>query len=226
MTDQRWGAIALVASALAGLATMAMHPTGHEFSHGGVPDVGVEIRNTFVHTLALAAAPVGFLGALVLALQLTRPGDRLAIAALAAYGLAEVGVAIAATASGYMAPGLLRKIASSSGAEATLWNAVGAYNGLLNQAFAKVYVLASGAAVLMWSIAMLRGRQFPRPLGVFGALIGAVLVVAMAANRIRLDVHGFGAVVLAEAIWFVVTGAVLWGLPPPTRRASSDLPPA
>jgi hypothetical protein len=32
-------------------------------------------------------------------------------------------------------------------------------------------------------------------------------------GRLKLDVHGFGAVVLGHAIWFVMAGAKMWNEP-------------
>jgi hypothetical protein len=91
--------------------------------------------------------------------------------------------------------------------------------GLLNQAYSKVFVICSGMAIALWSVAMLRERAFPRALGIYGVVIGAVMFGAAVANAVPFTVHGFGAVVLLQAVWSVCTAASLWNDPPATAEA-------
>jgi hypothetical protein len=84
------------------------------------------------------------------------------------------------------------------------------FTGLLNQAFAKVHVAFSGAAILLWSGAMLAGREMSRALAVYGVALGVALVVGVVSGRLQLGVHGFGLVVLAEGVWMSWAAAHLW----------------
>jgi hypothetical protein len=71
---------------------------------------------------------------------------------------------------------------------------------LLNQSFAMLFVLASTAGIVAWSLAGWR-RGLPRWLSRFG-VVGPVLVAALVVvGHLRLDVHGFFAVVLVQAVW-------------------------
>jgi hypothetical protein len=84
------------------------------------------------------------------------------------------------------------------------------YTGLLNRTFATIYVMLSGVAILLWSGAMLAGRELTRALGVYGLLLGVVLLLGITTGHLRLDIHGFGLVVLGEGVWMAWAAAQLW----------------
>ena len=103
------------------------------------------------------------------------------------------------------------------------WVALGALD-------ATVFVAASSIAIGVWSVAMLRAREFPHWLAWLGLLVGGTLVGITLLGRLRLDVHHFGLVVLAQSVWIVGTGIALVRAP---RGPSSgggamtfDRPPA
>jgi hypothetical protein len=83
------------------------------------------------------------------------------------------------------------------------------YTGMINQAFAKVYVIFTGAAIFLWSVAIVKGREMSRGMAVYGIILGAILVVAIAVDVLPLDIHGFGAVMLGTGVWFVWAGITL-----------------
>jgi hypothetical protein len=35
-------------------------------------------------------------------------------------------------------------------------------------------------------------------------------LLALFSGRLRLDTHGFGAVAMGQAVWFIVAGVLLW----------------
>jgi hypothetical protein len=80
------------------------------------------------------------------------------------------------------------------------------YTGMINQAFAKVYVILAGAAITLWSLAMLAEKARARALSIYGIVLGVVLFVAIALDELPLDIHGFGAVTLGTGVWFVAAG--------------------
>jgi hypothetical protein len=218
MTDDRMSGIALIAGMAGSIITMAFHPTGHDLS---VPEHSASMMqlNVAVHSLALVCIPILFLGALGLTRRLAAP-NRLGLAGLVLFGFAEVAVMIAATASGLVAPGLFRHIAADPNMADT-WRAVLTLNGHLNQAFAMVYVVASSAAIVLWSAAILRSSTFPRTLGIYGSILGPLTLFAVLSGHLRLNVHGFGMVVLGQAVWFVTVGVVLCRIKhPPTEESA------
>ena len=93
---------------------------------------------------------------------------------------------------------------------ADTWRAVLTLSGHLNQAFAQVYVVASSAAIVLWSAAILTRSNFSRPLGVYGCILGPLTVIGVLSGHIRLNVHGFGMVVVSQAVWFISAGVLLW----------------
>lgn len=218
MTDDRMSGIALIAGMAGTIITMAFHPTGHDLVAPGHSESMMQL-NVAVHSLALVSIPILFLGALGLTRRLAAP-NRLGLAGLVLFGFAEVAVMIAATASGLVAPGLFHHIAAEPNMADT-WRAVLTLNGHLNQAFAMVYVVASSAAIVLWSAAILRSSTFPRALGIYGSILGPLTLFAMLSGHLRLNVHGFGLVVLGQAVWFISAGVLLWKEKTPSTNVSS-----
>jgi hypothetical protein len=207
---------ALIAGALAGMMTMAMHPTGNQL----LADVQhMAPLGVAVHALALAALPVSFFGAIGLSRALGSSSNA-ALAGLVAYGMAQLAVMIAAVASGLLAPALAVQMVSTTGAEHDVAAALFHYTGAINQAFAKVFVIASSSAILLWSVTILAHGQLARAAGVLGAIVGVLALFAVAIGHLRLDVHGFGAVVLCQGIWMIAVGVLLMRQTGAARPAS------
>lgn len=213
------GGAAMIAGALMALVTMALHPTAR--------DVAADVRGQgalalAVHAVAIAAVPVALYGAVALTRRLTAAGGLLAELALAFQAMAAVASLVAATASGLLAPALFAQLADASGAqgaERAVAAAVLHYNGDVNRAFARVLVAASSVAIGLWSVEIVRTRALRRGAGALGIVVAAATLLALVAGRLRLDVHGFGAVVLGQGIWLVMVGTEL-------RRARTTTPAA
>ena len=207
MTDDRKSGLALIAGSIGLIITMALHPTGHDLLAPGQFDRIARLV-VAVHTLALASIPVMFSGTLGLSRRLASP-DKLSVCAVVAYGFAGIAAMNAAALSGLVAPGLARQMAAATPASANLWSVLFTYNGFLNQAFAMVFVVASSVALTLWSASILRNGVLTRGVGVYGCVLGPLTVVAVLSGHLRLNVHGFGLVVLGQAIWFVIVGVSL-----------------
>jgi hypothetical protein len=213
MTDDRKSGIALITGMAGTIITMALHPTGPDLASGHA--ASMMQLNVAVHTLALVCVPILFLGALGLTQRLTSP-NRLAVSGLVLFGFAEVAVMIAAAASGLIAPGLFHHMSTDSPTAADAWRAAMALNGHLNQAFALIFTVASSVAIVIWSTAILQSSIFNRALGIYGCILGSLTILGVLSGHIRLNVHGFGLVVLGQAIWFITAGVLL------CRRNSGD----
>jgi hypothetical protein len=209
MRRERLGGWAMIAGAVMGLVTMAFHPTG-----GGHAALALA-----VHALALAATPLAFYGGWVLTRRLSAGGP-LAELALAFYGVSAAATLLATTASGFLASDLIARAAALQGEARAAADAVMHYNFALNQAFAKVLVAASSVAIGLWSMEIVRTRLMRRASGVLGCVVAVVTLLALFSGHLTLGVHGFGAVVLAQAVWLVLVGAELrQAAPPPERRS-------
>lgn len=213
MTDNQRGGIALIIGALSGVVTMILHPVG---AGGGGDGAHVVTHAQFealvglmvgVHALAIAGIPFLFLGALALSRQLEM-GGRLALLAFVIYCLGLVAIMIAPAISGLVGPQVLRN-AAGHGLADEQWRLLMVYNHLINQAFAQIYVVASSAAIGLWSFLMVRGRARSIALGAYGLIMAPVTVIAMASGALSLDAHGFGLIVFGQAIWLVTTGVSL-----------------
>jgi hypothetical protein len=207
MTDDRLGGIAMIAGAVGGIITMILHPSGRDLFVPGQLEP-MAYLGVGVHALALASLPVGFLGALALSRRTDSP-NRLAVAALVVYGFSLAAVMVAAVASGLVAPGLVREIVTGPPTASAGWRMVFDYNGRLNQAFARVFAVASSAAIVLWSVAIVRSRALAPGVGIYGLLLGPAIIIAVGSGQLRPDVHGFGLVILGQAVWFIVVGALL-----------------
>jgi hypothetical protein len=207
MKDNRLGGIALIIGAVSGMITMSLHPVAG--AHPITPAQFEKIATLMigVHVLAIAGVPFSFLGALGLTRRLDSPG-RLALAGLVVYSLGLVAVMIAPAMSGLVGTEVIRHmIARGAGSEQ--WQTLMEYNFLINQAFAKIFVVASCSAVALWSLTIVTSRALPVVIGIYGLLLGPVIVIALISGGLSLDVHGFGLVIFSQAIWFIVVGMLL-----------------
>jgi hypothetical protein len=203
MSDDAKGGVALLAATAAGLVTMALHPTPHQVFGGPDPHRAAQL-GVLVHGLAIASAPVSFLGALALYRRTADPA-RLSLAALVCYGFSLFAVTVAAAASGFLATGLA--LAPEPAPRTTLLLVA-----LLNQGFAKIDVVASSAGIFLWSLAIWRGRTLPRGIAAYGFVLAPAVAALVVTGSLRLDVHGFGLVVLLQGIWVGLVG--IWLLRP------------
>jgi len=208
MTDNRMSGLALITGMIGTIITMAFHPTGHDLLASGEFDSVARIA-VAVHALALICLPILFLGSLGLHCRLAA-SNRLSLAALVMYGFAMVAVMNAATLSGLVAPGVARHMVTNETRSRDMWSVAFHLSGDLNQAFATVFVVASSAAILLWSIAIFRSSIFARALGVYGCILAPLTLIAVLSGHLRLNVHGFGMVVLGQAVWFISAGVLLW----------------
>jgi hypothetical protein len=207
MTDDRMGGLALIAGSAGSLVTMSLHPTGHDFL-ATVQFDATAARMIGVHALAIATMPISFLGALALSRRTAAPG-RLALAALVAYAFALAAGLVAAGVS-LAVPDIARQMLEAEPAARDRFRLLFGFSGNLIQAFAKVIVAASSAAIVLWSAAVVRGGALPRAAGIYGVVLGAAALLLLASGNLRLDAHGFGLVVLGQAIWFVAVGVAMW----------------
>jgi hypothetical protein len=210
MTDNRLSGLALICGSVGTIITMSLHPTGHI----AAADMERMIRMLIlVHALALTCLPVQFLGAWGLSRRLGSP-NRLAMVGLVVYTFALIAVTNAAVADGLILPNILRQIVASAGTPSAIdgWRMISHYNFYANQAYAQVFVAASSVAIVLWSVVIWRGRELARGLGIYGCILGPVILIALLSGRLTLDAHGFGIVIFGQAAWFVVAGRLLWAV--------------
>lgn len=201
----------MIAGAVLGLVTMAFHPSGGDQARLGVA----------VHALALFSIPLTFYGGWALTRRLSSAGA-LAELGLGFYGVSAIAAVLAATAGGLIGPDLLARAAGLEDQARAAADAVIRYNYSVNQSFARILVATSSTAIAVWSFEIARTRLMPRAIGVFGCAAAALILLALFWGGLRMDVHGFGAVILLQAIWLIIVGVELRrtrpGSPAPADR--------
>jgi len=205
-------AYALIAGILGMFVTLALHPTGHEVLAPGPAGERAALIGVVAHGIAIATLPLllfGFLG------FSRRPGSGGALSELAyiCYALGCVAVLVAAAASGFVTTGVLRHIIAGNEGAKNLLKMLFAYTGVWNQAFAGIHLVATSAAVVLWSIGILRRRVFGAGVGAFGLLVGGATLAAYLAGFLTLNLHGFGLMLLAQAAWTLWIAALLLRAP-------------
>ena len=207
MTRDRFAATLLIVGTVGSLITMAFHPTGAEALQDAAAG-GDNLIARAVHALALAMLPLVLTGLLQLTVRL-EDSRGLAVLACVMATLGTFAVLVAAVASGLLAPDLAGDVAGAAGADRSALLQQLHLVGAINQAFAKVYVAMMGGALVLWSLAMRRAPDFSGTLSAVGLLVGVLELAGVLSGHLRLDVHGFGAVVLAQGLWMVWTAVVL-----------------
>ena len=204
MRLDRPAGIALIGGTLAGIVTMAFHPTGHALLQDFER---VSLVNRAVHSLAISGTIATVYGLTGLRRQLEARRS-LADAALVSYAFGAVAVMFAAIASGFIGTELAAQVLEAGDAGQESYATVREFAWAFNQACTKVFVVAGSIGIALFSLALMPDPRFGRALGATGVLVGMVAVVATVAG-LPMNIHGFGAIVLGHGIWLLWTGARL-----------------
>lgn len=211
MTDERKSKIALIAGSLGGLLTMAIHPATSGSITPGQAGHLVALSG-FAHAISIVSVVILFLGACGLA-RCIATADRISFTAIVIYGFACVAIVLAATVSGFIVPNIIQHMVRDVPSAARQWQMVIYGIFQINQACARIYVVAASAAIILWSVSALRNGGFGRGAAVYGCIISALIIFGIGMGHLRLDVHGMTAVWLFQAIWFIVVGFQLGSRP-------------
>jgi hypothetical protein len=207
MTDDTRSGIALIVGSAGGLATMAVHPTGGGAANEAAYQHLVSISG-IAHSMGIMSVAILFLGACGLTVRLLA-ADRLAFAALVAYGVAAIAALVAAAISGFIEPALMLRMVRDTAAAQPQWRIVIDSFFQINQTFGRMFAMAASVAVALWSLAALRNGGLGRGIATYGTLVGPLVIIGVSVGHLRMDVHGFGLIVLAQAIWFAGAGVQL-----------------
>jgi hypothetical protein len=202
--------VALIIGALGGVLTMLLHPTGHDILQN--PE---EISRRYetlavaVHVLAIICIPIicwGFFG-FSQRIGWEKPSI---ILAQIVFGLGGLSVTAAAVINGLATPTLMRQIYDADEPTKKLLNLVVWNNWLLNQAFTKVYVVATAAAFIIWSIHLWKKGLLAQITAVIGFIIGIVSLSGIFSGHLKLDVHGFGLVMFGQGVWIILVAIFMF----------------
>jgi len=200
---------ALIVGSVGMVVTMVFHPTGHDLlAQADQVARRNEMITVATHSLALVSLPISLFGFLGLSRRLGSDSP-LVSAALIAYAFGGVAVMCAAVINGLVAPILTRQMLTADESTRQVLGTVLMNNGLLNQAFAKVFIVASSFAVIFWSVCILKGGRFAQSIGIIGCVVGLVSLAGLFSGHLRLDVHGFGLLIFGQSVWSILVGVLL-----------------
>ncbi|MCW3846078.1 hypothetical protein OF829_02435 [Sphingomonas sp. LB-2] len=182
----------LVAASLASVLMMTHHPSdAHDYAMG-----------QFVH-----GAMITIVGAMTLGLiQFARVLglDRLTVlAGLIAYGIALFGDVGAAVIDGFVVTNLVARGVEDRDVFALAWEA--------NQALARLGVVATGVAFMLWSIRpVTRGGWAGKAIGALGIVAGLAPMVLLGTGLMNMHLHGAILIYGGQAAWMALAGLYLW----------------
>lgn len=210
----RIAGVCIVAAAAIALAFMLAHPSvGAHDPAGFVEEMARQARAAaIVHGVLIATmylALLGFLG-LTDALGANRHAAR---AGFIAFALGALAHTAAATINGFVVPALTARYAEDGEAGFQSLHPLLALCREMNFASAVLGVVAMSAAMLFWSLALVRRPGAARLVGATGLVIGAGLLVVTLTNALPMDVHGFTLRILAQSAWWFGAGALLIARP-------------
>ena len=208
MTRDRNSGLALIAGALGGIATMAVHPSGRPNVTALQADHLV-MASALVHSFAILSCVALFLGTVGLTIRLqsgARQAMHLPFTALVVYGFSAVAVMIAGGLSGFVLPELMARMARDVVSTQQVYRLIISSLFQINQAFSRIYSVGGWLAILFWSIAAWGYRDLRRTLSVYGFIVSPLMIALLASGHVRLNIHGMGAVTVLQAIWFLGAG--------------------
>ena len=197
--------VALIVGTLGAVVTMAFHPTGFD-PHASAEAVAHEMSILVaVHTLALLSIPIlvfGFVGVTMRA-GWRRPE---ALLAFIIYGLSAVAIMFAGIADGIVNAALIPQMTDASDLKLQSVKAALFYNFQFNQACAKVFVVGTSLAIILWSITLSRFGVLEQRIGIIGWFVSAAALFGLLSGHVHMSAHGFGLIVLLQGMWVIALG--------------------
>jgi hypothetical protein len=188
--DKLAGGVLMFAGA-GGALLMAHHPL--RGSAGGT--------NTLVHggLIALLGAATWGFAHMAVRRGLDRPAP---LAGLVAWSIALFANIGAATIIGFASPALATHADAGPGVFAFAWK--------LNQALARLAVVTTGVAFVLWAHGwMLRPQWWARLVGVHGVVLGVVPMVLLATGM-EMNVAGATTIYSMHLLWIAMVGLYFW----------------
>ncbi|MDH3494712.1 MAG: hypothetical protein OEM82_14250 [Acidobacteriota bacterium] len=208
--DRSYGIAVLVSVAFLTF-TVGLHPAG-----GGIEHL-IEATPLIVstHTIAIISVPVLLYGMFGFS-RLLGFDSNLSIAGLITFSTSMFAVIIAAALNGLALPFFISGLKDADENTLDVSRQILRYGFSVNQAFDVIFIIFVSAAVVIWSIAILKSKNFPAWLGVFGLLAGSLALITLASGFVLTQLSGFRVFMAGFILWLVAAGYFL------LRRASKD----
>jgi hypothetical protein len=106
--------------------------------------------------------------------------------------------------SGLVAPRLIQQMMTASAAEKDLLHGLLRLEWYLNQSFATLHVAFFSAAIALYALAWPERGVLAAIIQIAGILIGIGVFAWLVSGTLTLNVHGMGAVVIAQGAWLIL----------------------
>jgi hypothetical protein len=210
MNSQRLGGLALILGAAGVIAVLAVHPHDTGFNLDRTAANRLADTVSYVHAGALVCVGLMLFGLATFS-RLLGFERASALAGLTTYAIGAAAIVSGAVVGGFGEAALTRGYASASAAAQPMIRTVFRYNSILDDSFGSVFAYAASAAVLIWSLGLLREKGW-RALGGFGAIAGLACLVgltAMPSLKSFWAFHVFLGSFALQMIWVAWTGVNL-----------------
>lgn len=198
---------ALILGSIGILVTLVLHPNERGMFDPAQME-SVARTTVVVHSMALFALPLLFIGGLGISRRVGWNSPS-AVAALIIYAFALGAMMNAIVIDGLVTPGLARAIVNAGPGESEAWKIALHHNGLLDQSFMNVFLMASSLAIVLWSVVIVRTGAFARAIGILGFLLSAGTIIALVTGSLSRNLHLFLLLLVGQAIWFLSNGVQL-----------------
>ena len=199
----------IIIGSIAAVAGMSLHPTPG-------PDIMQNVRDMVENGGFSIAVHFGLLATyLILVLGFVGFSEWLGSSRLAVRGgliayCASVGAGFAAAISGPIAMRTMAfAYAKATPDQADFVRASFRVAGAQNFAWGRAWMIILSAAVLLWSVELVRREGLPKILGYFGLVVGAAGVVGIPLALIPLSPSSLVFLVLGQTAWSVGAGILL-----------------
>jgi hypothetical protein len=78
-----------------------------------------------------------------------------------------------------------------------------------------VSFVATAAAVILFSAAIVKTGRLAQAAGIAGMIVFVLLLILFGVGHLTMDIHGFGALMIAQGLWCVAVGVLLCRDAPP-----------
>jgi len=199
-----YSGIALITGSILSIIAMTLHPSGGSFEYL------LKISNIIIasHSFALLSVPAILFGFWGLTRRLA-PAEILATGGFITICIGMFAVTCAAAINGLAMPFFVNQYRDATAEKISLLKPVMRYSWALNHAFDYVFIGAACVAVLLWSVAIIKTKVFPKWVGYLGIATAISAVAAIIAGFVFVDLTGFRVFIAGFVLWVVITGVFL-----------------
>lgn len=203
-TIEKHAGISMIIGALLATITMVLHPVGGNIEH--LIKISPVIMTS--HIIALFSVPFMLFGFWGLT-QRIGLNNTFSVMALITGSLGLVAVLIAGAINGLVVPFFVDTLKDASPEKLEMAETVLSYGFSLNKAFDYIFIGAICEAFLLWSIAILKTKLFPKWIAMLGVTLGIGFLIALVSGFALVDLHGFRIFIFGIVLWIAAMGIMM-----------------